>query len=236
MRTLVFDIETIGEKYEKMDVTTQEVLTHWLHKTSATDEEFEAGLEDIKNGLGFSPYTGEIVAIGLYDLEHKKGVVYYQAPEQHNDDEEHDGVVLKQMTEREMLEAFWKGAREYEVFVTFNGRAFDAPFLAVRSAVHQMRPTCDLLSNRYLSLQRGCKHVDLLDQLSFYGAVWKGKPNLHLACRAFNIPSPKAQGVTGDDVAMLFSQKRYKDIAQYNIRDILSTAQLYEYWCTYLRA
>ena len=76
MRTLVFDIETVGEEFEEMDETTQSVLTHWLEKTSHSPEEYEAGLADVQGGLGFSPYTGRIVAIGIYDVEKEKGVVY----------------------------------------------------------------------------------------------------------------------------------------------------------------
>lgn len=235
MPSIAFDIETIGENFDEMDACTQEVLTRWIKKTSDSDEEYRAKLEDVKNGLGFSPYTGEIVAIGVMDIERNRGAVYYQAPGLTHVEEEFENVILKPMTEGEMLEAFWQGARQYDTFVTFNGRAFDIPFMMIRSALHGIRPSRDLMSNRYVGAQRDGKHIDLLDQLTFYGAVWKGKPNLHLACRAFGIESPKAAGVTGDDVNELFQNKQFLDIAKYNVRDIVSTKELYEYWCEYLR-
>ncbi len=106
----------------------------------------------------------------------------------------------------------------------------------IRSAVHRMRPSKDLLSNRYLSLQRhNAKHVDLLDQLTFYGAVHRNKGNLHLWTRAFGIQSPKASGVTGDDVGRLFRAGEFLKIAQYNVGDLKATQALYEYWDKYLR-
>lgn len=235
MPKLIFDIETIGENFDELDETTQSSLTRWAKKESKTEEEYLAALVDIKNGLGFSPWTGEIVAIGVLDGDQDKGAVYYQNPDNNAEDYEEDGVKFKKMTEKEMLENFWKGAEHYNEFVSFNGRGFDVPFLMIRSAIHGVRPSRDLMSNRYLNSQKfSATHVDLLDQLTFYGAVWK-KPNLHLCARAFGIKSPKAEGVTGDDVGQLFKEKKFLDIARYNVGDIRATKELYEYWDKYLR-
>ena len=233
MSTLVFDIETVGEDYSELDATTQHMLTRWLEKTSKSDAEYEAGVEDIKNGLGFSPLTGSIVAIGVLDVERNKGVVYYKDPGKANTEFEEEGMVFKQRTEKEMLEQFWQGALKYDDFVSFNGRGFDVPFLMIRSAIHKIKPTKNLLSNRYLGLQRGCRHIDLCDQLSFYGAVFK-RASLHLASRAFGITSPKSGGVTGDDVGALFKAGRGLDIAKYNVGDLRATGELYNYWREYL--
>lgn len=234
MSTLVFDIETIGEKWEATDEVTQDSLTRWAKKEAGSDAEYEILQEDIKQGLGFSPLTGEIVAIGVIDVEKNKGAVYYQSPGTNEKESEHEGIKFKPMTEKEMLEHFWKGAEEYEEFVSFNGRGFDAPFLALRSAIHGIRPSRDLMEGRYAYQQRTCKHTDLLDQLSFYGAV-RRKGNLHLFCRAFGIESPKAQGVSGDDVSALFAEKRFFDIAKYNVGDLRATKSLYEKWAQFLR-
>lgn len=232
MRTLVFDIETIGEEWDTLDETTQHVLTRWIDRTIKSEEERAAELTDLKEGLGFSPLTGSIVAIGLHDLEQGKNVVYYQAPGASG--EIVDGTTtLKVRSERDMLADFWAGAKAYDTFVTFNGRGFDVPFLLLRSAILGVAPTRDLMDGRYLYQQKGAKHVDLADQLSFYGAVFR-KASLHLYCRAFGIESPKAAGVTGDDVSALFREGKYEDIARYNVRDIIATAELYERWRAYL--
>lgn len=234
MSTLIFDIETVGEEYDALDETTQEVLTRWIKSESDGESEYESALTNLKNELGFSPLTGEIVAIGVLDAEKNKGAVFYQSPGTKEKETEENGIKFKPMNEKEMLEAFWEGAQEYDEFVSFNGRMFDAPFLAVRSAIHGVRPSCDLLSNRYTSLQRGVKHVDLRDQLSFYGAM-RRPGSLHLWCRAFGIESPKAGGVSGDDVSGLFKAKKYLDIARYNVGDLHATKALYERWKEFLR-
>ena len=172
MATLIFDIETTGEDFDILDETTQNSLTHWIKKESTNQDEYEAALKDLKEGLGFSPLTGQIIAIGVLDCEKNRGAVYYQAPSATYTESEENGIRFRPMAEKEMLENFWAGAVKYQEFISFNGRAFDVPFLMVRSAIHGIRPSKDLMSNRYLSSQKfENKHIDLLDQLSFYGAV-----------------------------------------------------------------
>ena len=75
MSKLILDIETIGEDFDSLDKTTQEVLTRWIKKDAGNKEEYKTLLADLKSGLGFSPLTGEIVAIGILDYEKDKGVV-----------------------------------------------------------------------------------------------------------------------------------------------------------------
>ncbi len=235
MSKLIFDIETIGEDFESLDETTQSVLTHWLKKEAESSAEYNEALAELKGRLGFSPLTGEIVALGIFDTERGHGAVYYQAPGESPVELEESGIKFKAMTEKEMLENFWKISQSYSEFVTFNGRAFDVPFLMIRSAIHGLRPSRDLMSNRYLNSQKfDAKHIDLFDQLTFYGAL-RRKGGLHLWCRAFGIKSPKDEGVTGDDVGRLFKEKKFLEIAKYNAGDLHATDKLYNYWEKFLR-
>ena len=226
---LVFDIETVGEAWEELDETTQHNLSWYLRESSRTDEEYAYEMKELKEGMGLSPLTGFIVAIGVYDTEKEKGAVYFSAPDTPLLESEEEGIKYQAMSEKEMLEQFWRVAAVCNEFVSFNGRGFDAPFLAIRSMVHGIVPTKDLLSNRYVSLQRGCAHIDLMDQLTFYGAA-RFRKSLHLFCRALGIKSPKAGGTTGDDVATLYKEQRYLDIARYNAGDLFATAALYTRW------
>lgn len=232
---LVLDIETVGEDFDSLYETTQESLTRWIKKESENEAEYEEALCELKNELGFSPLTGEIVAIGVLDCERDEGVVYFQAPGESFGEFKEKNTTYKQCSEKEMLEKFWEGVKKYNYFITFNGRAFDIPFMMVRSAVHGVRPTKDLMRGRYLSQQSfDAVHVDLLDQLTFYGAVRK-KGNLHLWTRAFRIASPKVNGVTGDDVGKLFKEKKYTEIARYNAGDLRATKELHEKWENYMK-
>lgn len=231
---LIIDIETVGEDWSALDHATQESLTRWIKKESEDEDQYKIALEELKSGLGFSPLTGEIVAIGVLDYYKDEGVVYFQAPGKKLKESEENGITFKPMGEKEMLEKFWDGARQYQHFITFNGRGFDAPFLMTRSAIHGIRPTKDLMRGRYLYQQSAdALHVDLQDQLTFYGAT-RRKGSLHLWCRAFGIESPKASGTTGDDVGRLFKAKKFLEIAKYNVGDLRATKALYEKWETHL--
>lgn len=235
MSKLIFDIETVGENFDELDETTQDVLTRWIKKEANDENDYKKLFEDLKNGLGFSALTGEIVAIGVLDYEKDKAVVYFQAPDANLSESEEGGVMFKPMAEKEMLEHFWNGAKSYSEFVSFSGRGFDAPFLMVRSAVHGIRPSKDLTRGRYPYQQApDARHIDLLDQLTFYGAAWK-KGSLHLWSRAFGIKSPKAEGITGDDVGPMFKDGKFLEIAKYNAGDLRATKELYKYWEKYLR-
>ena len=231
---LVLDIETVGENFDGLDDATKENLTRWIRKDSDSEDEYKLALQDLKNGLGFSPLTGQIVAIGVLDYHKNEGGVYYQAPGQKNEEIKEDGISLKQMTEEEMLRKFWELAARYQVFITFNGRAFDMPFLMIRSAIHGIKPTKDLMRGRYLYQNNpDALHIDLAEQLSFYGAT-RRKGSLHLWSRAFGITSPKSGGITGDDVGPLFKKKKYLEIAKYNVGDLRATKELYTKWEEYL--
>ena len=227
MSTLIFDIETVGEDFSLMDETTKESLTRFIKREAYSEQEYQTELKDLEDGLGFSPLTGQIVAIGVLDAERDKRAVYYHRGDSSEEPFEEGNCKYESMTEAEMLQKFWDIALKYEIFVTFNGRSFDVPFLWTRSAVHSIKPTKNLMANRYLNYQpHNAKHIDLFDQLSFYGSV-RRKGSLHLWSRAFGIESPKSQGVTGDDVRTLFQGGKYQDIARYNARDLTATLELY---------
>jgi uncharacterized protein YprB with RNaseH-like and TPR domain len=233
MPTLIFDIETVGEDFSAMDETTKESLTRWIKRESYSETEYETQLRDLEDGLGFSPLTGQIVAMGVLDVEREKAAVYYQPNGKGEKIFEEEHCKYEALLEKDMLSRFWDIATKYDTFVTFNGRAFDVPFLWTRSAVHGVKPTKNLMANRYLNSQPwNAKHIDLFDQLSFYGSV-RRKGSLHLWTRAFGIESPKSQGVTGDDVRRLFKEGKYQEIARYNARDLQATLALYHRYRDY---
>lgn len=228
MSNLVFDIETIGVSFESLDHTAQE----YIKKYAENEEE----LAEAKDRLSFSPLTGEIVAIGVLNPETNKGAVYtrFKDAKEARSVELELGVTLEPGTEKEILEQFWTIAAQYNCFISFNGRSFDVPFLMIRSAILGVKPTKNLMSNRYTSSQKfGALHIDLLDQLTFYGAV-RRKFTLHFWTKAFGIKSPKEDGITGDAVQGLYHEGKSLDIARYNLGDLKATKALYEKWNTFI--
>lgn len=231
MSYLVFDIETIGKDFDKFDKKSKSIFKDWAEREATTEEELKKELEQIKEGLPLSPFLGEIVTIALMD-DQGRGGVYFQAPSSKIKDFEEGDIKYRVGTEKEILERFWEIAGNYQRFITFNGRGFDAPYLMIRSAVSKVRPSINLMYNRYLSLQRGVQHIDLSDQLTFYGAV-RRYPKLHFATQAFGIKSPKGD-LDGKEVPKAFKDKKYEEIARYCLADVIATKELYEYWNQYL--
>jgi uncharacterized protein YprB with RNaseH-like and TPR domain len=223
MATLVFDIETVPHPWDSFDEYTKKQLT----KSAKTKEEVEA----VKSTLGLSPLTGSIVSLAMYDLGRKLGAVYYVGDSSHETYNEGE-FVAKERTEKEILEDFWEGARSYDIFVTFNGRAFDVPFLLHRSIAHGLTPTIQFSQNRYLNKQTFPYHVDLMDELTMYGAMSK-RPSLHLLLRAYGIESTK-DIVDGSQVAELFRSGKFRDLISHNIDDVIATTALYEKWKEHL--
>lgn len=232
MNYLVFDIETIGKPFDEFDKKSKEIFSQWAERGSDSDSNLEKQMEKIKEGFPLSPFMGEIVTISVIDKD-GKGATYFQAPDEDIKDYKDGDVQYRTGTEKEILEHFWEVAQHYNVFVTYNGRSFDVPYLMIRSAVHKVKPTKNLMSNRYLSMQRGATHIDLLDQLTFYGAMWP-RPKLHFVTQAFGIESPKQGDIDGAEVPKAFKDKRYKEIAEYCSADVVATKELYEHWNTYL--
>lgn len=220
-KKIVIDIETIGKDFDSFDETTKE----YLLKYAETEDDVKAA----KEGLGFSPLTGEVVAIGMLNPDTGRGAVYYQSPDVLQGPLEEEGIEYVADTEPGILRRFWETVRHYDQIITFNGRGFDAPFLLLRSAIHKIEPTKELMPNRY-----NLSHCDLMDVLTFYGAV-RRKFSLHMWCRAFGIKSPKEEGVSGHEVPELFKQQQYLTIARYCVGDLYATKALFEYWERYVK-
>ena len=219
---VVLDIETAGCDFDSLDELSKEYLLKYAENPQQQQE--------LKESLSFYPLTAQVVAIGLAESKSDQNIVIYQdlsgvgAPIK-----EGEVFFVPAKNENNLLKLFWSKLKEYRQIITFNGRGFDCPFLMIRSAINEVKPTLNLMPNRYSS----DVHVDLLDRLTFYGSMRK-RFNLHMWCKAFNINSPKEGEVTGDQVMDLFKEGKYLDIARYCLNDIIATKRLYDYWEKYL--
>lgn len=222
MATLVFDIETIPHEWDSFDAYTKQRLIK-----SAGD----GGEALAKQQLGLSPLTGNIISVTVFDIERRQGAVYFVGDGSFANDRV-DDFLIKERTEKEILEDFWEGSRSYDVFVTFNGRAFDIPFLLHRSAINGVTPSVTFSQSRYLTKQHSPYHIDLMDELTMYGAMSK-RPSLALLLQAYGVERRYPE-VDGSQIGELFGAKKYREIIEHNIDDVLGTATLYERWKQHL--
>lgn len=229
MRRIVIDIETCAYSFDSLAESQKEYLLRYADKETNYEKK-EAMTNDAIRYTSLYPYTAKCIAIGIFDIEKEQSYVYYERDSAAGEEEwksEDESVHYKGLSEKEMLESFWRVVAAADQIITFNGRNFDVPFLMIRAAMLKVNVTKNLLGNRF-----GHEHIDLLEKLTFYGGTRKF--NLDFYCNAFRIESPKTAKVSGMEVKNLYEAGRIKDIAVYCAKDIYATYQLFKIWDEYL--
>lgn len=220
MNRIVFDIETLGLPLESFDDVQQE----YLLKFADTEEKREEAIQK----LSLYPATAKVIAVGMLNPDTGVGNVLFQSDRSETFSSDDGMIKFHSCDEKELLTHFWENVERYDQFITFNGRGFDCPFLLLRSAILGVKPSRNLLPYRY----DASTHCDLLEQFTFYGATRKF--SLDFYCKTFGIRSPKNDGITGLDLGQLFQEKRFREIANYCLGDVVATAELYRKWNEYL--
>ena len=231
MAKLIFDIETSSLPQEDFD----EVQREYLFREAEKLPDAAAGgarRAEILQQFSLWPFTAQTVCIAMLNVETARGQVLFLAEDFEENDGEAQAVKFVPCAEEvELLGNFWDVAKKYEHVVTFNGRGFDVPFIYLRSAILNVPITRkDWLGYRFQTEP----HCDLAEQFTFYGVSGRDgaarRFNLDFYCKAFGIESPKSHGVTGMDVSRLLTEGRYRQIAEYCLRDVQATLLLYNIW------
>jgi 3'-5' exonuclease len=231
MAKLVFDIETSALPLAAFDDAQQEYLFREAEKLP-DEQPRQARRAEIQQQMSLWPLTAQVVCIAMLNVESCRGQVLFLADRLEPDADEAGAVeFVACMDESELLTAFWDVAKHYECVITFNGRGFDVPFVYLRSALLNVPISRkDWLGYRFQTEP----HCDLAEQLTFYGVSGREgaarRFNLDFYCKAFGIDSPKSHGVTGSDVGQLLASGRYREIAEYCLRDVHATVRLYQIW------
>lgn len=229
MATLAFDIETSALPIESFDDAQREYLTRDAMRLPEGPER-DARRAELERQLSLYPFTAQVLCIAMVNADSDRGQVLYLADDYEPEDDR-EVKFVPYADESEILHDFWELAKRYDHIITFNGRSFDIPFLYLRSAVLGVPISRkDWLGYRFQTEP----HCDLAEQFTFYGVSGRDgaarKFNLDFYCKAFGVTSPKAAGVTGMDVAGLVADGRYRDIAEYCLRDVRATVHLHRIW------
>lgn len=215
---ITFDIEVAGFPWGEVDEISRGYL---LNK--ARDEDMRA---EMPERMALYPGLGKVIVIGLWNLEADQGLVLVEGD--HEPEHEWEKVANSRVfrgSETEILERFWEVVAKKRGrlrLVSFNGRGYDGPILMIRSAQLGIRPTMNLVGNRYSTRE----HIDLMDVLSFHGA-WRERYNLDFWCRRFDVESPKTT-IDGSQVGKAYREGRIDEIGEYCLRDVRATGELYK--------
>ncbi|MFM2294342.1 MAG: hypothetical protein RLZZ350_755 [Verrucomicrobiota bacterium] len=230
MAKLVFDIETSALPVENFDEVQQEYL--FRDAAKLPDEAARvAKREELAKFMSLWPLTSQVVCVAMLNAETQRGQVLFIAEDYEDDAVDGPVEFVPCADETELLTAFWDVAKHYDEIVTFNGRGFDVPFLYLRSA----QLNVPISKKNWLGYRYAVEpHCDLAEQFTFYGVSGRDgaarKFNLDFYCKAFGIESPKSHGVTGMDVKDLMAAGKFREIAEYCLRDVRATVSLYQVW------
>lgn len=201
--SVVIDIETVAVDGIETEPVSAPANYKDPEKIAAYIAQAEAAQRE---RAALYPWTARVVALGTASGEHEPTVV----------------VLPSEAEEREALTWFWRtavheeDARFVRPLIGFNHRTFDLPVLMARST---------LLGVRYqpLNLDRyRTPHVDLMDKLTFYGAV--PARSLHWFARRFGLPVDDT--VRGADVAKLVAEGDWEDVRAHCASDVQLTRAL----------
>lgn len=239
---VIIDIETVGCDWASL---SDEERTYLAERAPGDDS---AAKEQVAHDrLALSALTGEIVLVGMlnprtggkhlhvrWPPSHPMGMPILPIPtvtvdltfgnleEAVGEREVGSRCVVVWPDEASLLEAFWHDLAHYDQIISFNGRAFDGPYLMHRSLILGVPVGRDLVPNRYHD-----SHLDLMDRLSCYGAT-RDRYSLDFWCRRLGIPSPKDGGVNGADVERLWREGKLAELCRYNAGDLTATAALFQ--------
>ena len=132
-------------------------------------------------------------------------------------------VLGRGRSEREILEefsGFVDGHRP--ALVTYNGRKFDLPVVALRSLRHSVQMPW-YFQNRGSGRVSDDDHVDLYDWLADHGAARSG--SLDALARLVGLPGKL--GVDGSQIDGLFAAGKLEQIENYCLADVVQTALLF---------
>jgi DNA polymerase elongation subunit (family B) len=231
MATLIFDIETSALPLENFDEAQQEYLFRETEKIADAIAK-QAKREEIAKFMSLWPFTSQVVCVAMLNAETQRGQVLFTAEDYEETDEKNATVKFVPCAdETKLLTQFWDAAKHYDSVVTFNGRGFDVPFIYLRSALLNV----PISKKNWLGYRFATEpHCDLAEQLTFYSVGGRDgaarRFNLDFYCKAFGIESPKSHGVTGTDVGTLMAKKKFREIAEYCLRDVRATVELYKIW------
>jgi hypothetical protein len=228
---IVFDIETSAQPLENFDETQQEYLFRETEKIDDATAK-AAKREEITKFMSLWPFTSQVVCIAMLNAETQRGQSLCSSRMILRTPTTKMAPVdsFRARTRPNCSPQFWDVAKNTTI-VTFNGRGFDVPFIYLRSALLNV----PISKKNWLGYRYAVEpHCDLAEQFTFYSVSGRDgaarRFNLDFYCKAFGIESPKSAGVTGMRRDDADGRGKFREIAEYCLRDVRATVELYKIW------
>jgi 3'-5' exonuclease len=163
-------------------------------------------------------WAHRVIVIGCLHLDHSyrlRRLFVVEAPSGSASADERERALLVELTQLM--------SRERPTLVTYNGRSFDLPVIAMRSLCHAVPLGWYYRDRDVRSRYSGAGHLDLCDWLADHGAIRAGK--LDQVARLIGLPGKV--GVDGSQVEGLHAQGELDAIEKYCLADCAQTALLF---------
>jgi len=213
---LFIDIETVSQTND-YDQLSDRLKTQWARKSSFLTKDKEKSVEDIyRDKAAIFAEFGKVITIGLgFFVKNEENEISLRLTSIANDDEK---VLLQ-----EFIEVLSKFDQDKLQLCGHNGKEFDFPYLCRRILVNELKLPYSLDTSGKKPWE--VNHIDTMEMWKF--GDWKHYTSLDLLASIFGIASSK-EGIDGSQVGKTYYEENDLDkIAQYCMRDVAVTAQLY---------
>lgn len=211
---LFLDIETVGQSFD-YDQLDDRLKTQWARKAAFLKKDTDQSDESLYlDRAGIYAEFGKVVVIGMAFFHEENDTLQLRTKTLSNDNEE---VLLEQF--KSILNKMSPDLK----LCAHNGKEFDFPYLSRRMLINGIALP-DILN---LSGKKPWEvnHLDTMEMWKF--GDWKHYTSLDLLAAIFQITSSKTD-MDGSMVNSTYhAEKNLNKIAEYCIRDVIVTAQLY---------
>ena len=204
-KLLVFDIETVPS-FPLNDLQL-DYLDKKLQRNIDRGTNSGLGEEEHKRKISsLDPYLGKVACICVYFPNSDITREFYGT------------------NEKQILKDFWNLISTFDgVFISYNGRNFDIPFIIRRSMLYGIKPTNrEFLS--YTKFNPYPPHYDVLIELCGRDLYW----SLEQACDFFDIDNPKSGEITNSTVYQAYLNGKHEQIAEYCSKDLKATYAVFQ--------
>lgn len=211
---LFLDIETVSASGNYDDVD-ERLKTLWSRKASffKKDDATDEALYFQKAGI-YAEF-GKVITIGLGYFHWEENILSLRVKALYDQDEK---VIL-----RKFKDILHKMRTDNLKLCAHNGREFDFPYLSRRMLINEIAlpSVLDLSGKKPWEIN----HMDTMDMWKF--GDWKHYTSLDLLAAIFNITSSKTDMNGGDVNEVYYNTGNLEKIADYCVRDVVVTAQLF---------
>jgi hypothetical protein len=132
-----------------------------------------------------------------------------------------ESILLSGDDETKLLEEFWSIAKEHNLFITHNGYGFDVPFIMIRSAINNIKPSIKINANKF-----SMENSNHFDTMLFFSQNVFTNSRMDILAKTLGINIGENR-FTGADVERLHKEGKMDEVVRHCREDIEITEKIY---------